>query len=1434
MSEDKQIRQERFQLLMEQVVMPGDLISNHLQGSYIEKLEVYTKQKKWHFQFVIPAVLSFQAYELFHSRIVGGLKHIADVDITIRYEESVQLDQHIQAYWPYFVEKLRSATNGLIHRLQEQIPAVTGNKMIIAVLNDTEAEMIQRRVYEPLQKIFSEVGFGKLQLETTVKESKEAMEKFTEQKKEEDQNIIVEAMIEKQKQQEQAKDMYQGRPVAIGGAIKDKVQPIDAIIEEERSITIQGYVFHSEIRELKSGRSLLIFKITDYTDSILIKKFSSDNKEDAAMLEAVKEGMWLKVRGSVQHDTFIRDLTMMAKDIQQITPYEKQDQAPDDEKRVELHLHSPMSQMDAVSSMSSYVEQAKKWGHKAIGITDHAVLQSFPEAYSAGAKHDVKILYGVEANLVDDGVPIAYNAADRELKDETYVVFDVETTGLSAVYNTIIELAAVKIKDGEVIDRFEDFANPHEKLSPLIIELTGITDDMVETAPEIEDVLRRFHEWIADDILVAHNASFDMAFLNAGYQRIGYDKVSNPVIDTLELARLLYPIFKNHRLNTLCKKFNIELVAHHRAIYDAEATAHLLWKLVKDAIGKEIHTHKALNEQTTSDDYKKQRPNHCIIYAKTKVGLRNLYKLVSVSHINYFYRVPRIPRSVLVKNREGLLIGSACDKGEVFDALMQKTPEEVEEIASFYDYLEVQPPSNYHHLIEKEIVRDELAIKDMLKNIIQIGDNLGKKVVATGNVHYLNKDDHIYRKILIASQGGANPLNRQTLPQVHFRTTDEMLDCFKFLPKDKAKEIVVTNSQAISEDIDEIKPIPDELFTPHIEGADEEMREMCYKRAKSIYGDDLPKLVVDRLEKELSSIISNGFSVIYLISQKLVKKSLEDGYLVGSRGSVGSSFVATMTEITEVNPLPPHYVCPSCHYSYFFNDGSVGSGFDLPDKKCEKCGTDYAKDGHDIPFETFLGFKGDKVPDIDLNFSGDYQSIAHNYTKELFGEDYVYKAGTIGTVAEKTAYGFVKGHEGDEELQLRGVEIDRLVSGCTGVKRTTGQHPGGIIVVPDHLDIYDFTPIQFPADDRESQWKTTHFDFHSIHDNLLKLDILGHDDPTVIRMLQDLSGMDPKDIPVDDPDVFKIFGGTEVLGVTEDQIMCKTGTYGIPEFGTRFVRQMLEETKPNTFSELVQISGLSHGSDVWLNNAADLIANGTCVLKDVIGCRDDIMVYLIYKGLEHSLAFKIMEFVRKGKGLQDEWVEEMKKHGVPDWYIGSCLKIKYMFPKAHAAAYVLMAIRIAYFKVHHPIMFYAAYFTVRADDFELETMTRGSASIRKRVEEIYSKGLDATPKEKSLVTVLELALEMSERGFSIQKVDLYRSKAKEFQVDGDSLIPPFNALTGVGTNAAINIENAQAAGEFLSKQDLRERSKISKTVLETLDDHGCLDGMSDSNQMSLF
>ncbi|MCA1200287.1 PolC-type DNA polymerase III [Priestia flexa] len=1429
-------KKERFKLLLQQLELTSDQVVPYFDQASIEKVVINKEQKKWHFYFQFQRVLPFNVYELFQTRIRSAFSHIANVSFSITAETKECTQDDIQSYWQHCISELQGISPLLMSLLQGQRPTLNGVKLVLNARHEAEGTALRKKYGQLIADQYSSYGFPQMQLVTEVVHSEEAFQQFVEQRKQEDTEKVLQAITEmqnKENDKSDGPDLPKG-PLTIGYTIKDEVVSLDTIVDEEKRIAVQGYVFDAETRELRSGRTLLIFKITDYTNSIMIKMFSRD-KEDIPLLQAIKKGMWVKVRGSVQNDTFVRDLVMIGNDVNEISPITRQDKASDDEKRVELHLHTPMSQMDAVTSVSTLVGQAKKWGHKAIAVTDHAVAQSFPEAYGAGKKNGIKILYGVEANLVDDGVPIAYNPQDVSLPDATYIVFDVETTGLSAVYDTVIELAAVKMKEGEIIDKFESFANPHHPLSATTIELTGITDDMVQDAPDASEVLKKFSDWIGNDILVAHNASFDMGFLNAGLQRAGFEKVQNGVIDTLELARFLYPHMKNHRLNTLAKKFDVELVQHHRAIYDAETTGYLLVKMLKDAFERDILNHNQLNDYMGEGNaYQRARPYHVTMLAQNETGLKNLFKLISMSHLNYFYRVPRIPRSKLQKFRKGILIGTACDRGEVFEGMMQKGIDEVQEAAEFYDYIEVQPPENYKHLIELELVRDERALKDIINNIVKLGEKLEKPVVATGNVHYLNPEDKIYRKILISSQGGANPLNRHQLPDVHFRTTDEMLKCFSFLGADKAKEIVVANTQKVADMIEEVKPIKDDLYTPKIEGADEEMRAMSYAMARSIYGDDLPEVVEARLEKELKSIIGHGFAVIYLISHKLVKKSLDDGYLVGSRGSVGSSFVATMTEITEVNPLPPHYVCPSCKHSEFFDDGSVGSGFDLPDKSCVECGTPYKKDGHDIPFETFLGFKGDKVPDIDLNFSGEYQPRAHNYTKVLFGEDNVYRAGTIGTVAEKTAYGYVKGYAGDHELHLRNAEVDRLVAGCTGVKRTTGQHPGGIIVVPDYMDIYDFTPIQFPADDRNSEWRTTHFDFHSIHDNLLKLDILGHDDPTVIRMLQDLSGIDPKTIPTDDPEVMKIFSGTESLGVTEEQIMCKTGTLGIPEFGTRFVRQMLEDTKPSTFSELVQISGLSHGTDVWLGNAQELIRNNICNLSEVIGCRDDIMVYLIYQGLEPSLAFKIMESVRKGKGLTPEFEEEMIKNGVPDWYIDSCKKIKYMFPKAHAAAYVLMAVRIAYFKVHHALLYYAAYFTVRADDFDIDTMIKGSTAIRAKMEEINGKGLDASPKEKNLLTVLELALEMCERGYSFKKVDLYESSADEFIIDGTSLIPPFNSIPGLGTNAALNIVKARKDGEFLSKEDLQQRGKVSKTILEYLDNHGCLESLPDQNQLSLF
>lgn len=1439
MEENSRMKQDKFRTLLQQLQLTEDAVVQHFHNAEIERVVIEKVARKWHFFFSFDQIIPCSVWTRFTTQLIQSFSPIASVGYSVTVRNPLPSKELIIEYWKNCIGEIDGISPAILELLHGQSPSVEGNKIIIKARNEAEAGQLKRKYAGLISDVYQGFGFPPLQLDAVVDSTifSDEMEIFRKKKQEEDEAKAMQAVQEMRKAAESKDDApIDDGPLVIGYKIKPDAdfKAIDEIVEEERRIAIEGYVFDAETRELKSGRTLLTFKITDYTNSILVKVFSRD-KEDAVQLARVKKGMWMRVQGSVQNDTFVRDLVMIANDINEIAGKQRVDQAPEGEKRVELHLHTPMSQMDAVTPVSALVAQAAKWGHPAVAVTDHAVAQSFPEAYSAGKKNGIKILYGVEVNLIDDGVPIAYNPQDLVLEDSTYVVFDVETTGLSAIYDTIIELAAVKMKNGEIIDRFESFANPHHKLSSTTINLTGITDDLVENAPEVDEVLTKFKDWAGDSIFVAHNASFDMGFLNMGYKKLNFGKAENPVIDTLELARFLYPDMKNHRLNNLAKKFDVELVQHHRAIYDAETTGHLLMKMLKDANEKGIVNHNQLNDNMGKGKaFQRARPYHCTLLAQTQEGLKNLFKLVSIAHLNYFYRVPRLPRSILTKYREGILVGSGCDRGEVFENMMQKSFEEAEEAAEFYDYLEVHPKEVYAPLIEMELVRNDKALESIIANIVKIGERQNKPVVATGNVHYLNPNDKIYRKILINSQGGANPLNRHSLPDVHFRTTDEMLRAFSFLGEEKAKEIVVSNTHKVADMIEEIKPIKDDLYTPKIEGADEEIRSMSYGRARMIYGENLPEIVEARLEKELKSIIGHGFAVIYLISHKLVKKSLDDGYLVGSRGSVGSSFVATMTEITEVNPLPPHYVCPKCKQSEFFNDGSVGSGFDLPDKECPDCHVPYIKDGHDIPFETFLGFKGDKVPDIDLNFSGEYQPQAHNYTKVLFGEDYVYRAGTIGTVAEKTAYGYVRGYANDNNLHLRSAETDRLVSGCTGVKRTTGQHPGGIIVVPDYMDIYDFTPIQYPADDSDSEWRTTHFDFHSIHDNILKLDILGHDDPTVIRMLQDLSGIDPKTIPTDDPEVMKIFSSPEVLGVTEEQINCKTGTLGVPEFGTRFVRQMLEDTKPTTFAELVQISGLSHGTDVWLGNAQELIQENICNLSEVIGCRDDIMVYLIYQGLEPSLAFKIMESVRKGKGLTEDMEEEMLKNKVPAWYIGSCKKIKYMFPKAHAAAYVLMAVRIAYFKVHHPLLYYAAYFTVRAEDFDIDAMVKGSQMIRSRIDEINQKGLDASTKEKNLMTVLEIALEMCERGFSFQKVDLYRSSATEFIIEGNTLIPPFNSIPGLGTNAAYNIVKARETGEFLSKEDLQQRGKVSKTILEYLDNHGCLENMPDQNQLSLF
>ncbi|MEG0296015.1 MAG: PolC-type DNA polymerase III [Clostridium sp.] len=1215
----------------------------------------------------------------------------------------------------------------------------------------------------------------------------------------------------------------------MGRGISTQSIPISEIDETSGVVTIIGDVFKTEVVETKTGKIILTFFITDLTSSISVKCFLKP-QDTEAVLEAVKKGLYCKVRGEATFDTYAKEVVVFGRDIEKLKKAEKMDGAQ--EKRIELHCHTTMSAMDGVTNVKALVERAARWGHEAIAITDHGVVQAFPDAQIAAKKNKIKVLYGVEGYLVNDGIPIALNEKGQDLLDE-YVVFDIETTGFSPVNDSIIEIGAVKVKNGEIVDNFSSFVDPQRRLPFKIIELTSITDEMLKGQERIDTVLPKFLDFVGDAVVVAHNAGFDTGFIKKNCRDFGLE-FNNTIVDTVPLARFMLPELKRVKLNLVCKALGISLDNHHRAVDDAKATADILLEFTKRLReDKEIFTLKQLNDSFLSEgDVKRMTSYHIIILAKTQEGLKNLYKLVSEAHIDNFFKNPRTKRSRLQEMRDGLIIGSACDAGELIRAILDgRSDDELKEIASFYDYLEIQPIGNTKYMIAKGIAKDEENLRDINRKIYALGKSMNKRVVGTGDVHFLDPQDEAFRRIIMAGKGFSDADDQAPL---YYRTTEEMLREFAYLGKDAAYEVVIKNPKEIAAEIEVLKPIPDETYPPKIEGADDDIRNMTMSKVHSIYGENLPEVVQKRLDKELNSIINNGYAVLYLIAQKLVAKSLEDGYLVGSRGSVGSSFVATMTDITEVNGLPPHYVCPNCKKSEFFMDGSVSSGADLPDKNCPDCGTLYIKEGHDIPFETFLGFEGDKEPDIDLNFSGEYQGVVHKYCEVLFGEGYVYKAGTIGTVAEKTAYGYVRKYLDERGKRASNAEIERLTLGCTGIKRTTGQHPGGIMVVPNDNEIYNFCPIQKPADDVTSDVRTTHFDYHSISGRLLKLDILGHDDPTMIRMLQDLTGIDPKSIPLNDPEVISLFTRPDALGVTREQLKCEVGSYGLPEFGTKFVRGMLVDTQPQSFADLVRISGLSHGTDVWLNNAQYFIKEGYTTLKDCISTRDDIMVYLMYKGVPPKLAFTIMESVRKGKGLTEDFEKSMKENDVPDWYIESCRRIKYMFPKGHAVAYVMMAVRIAYFKVHYPLAYYATYFTVRADDFDADLICKGEAAMEATLEELYELGNKASVKDKGMITVLELSFEMSVRGFKFLKVDIYKSEATKFIIEGNALRPPINALQGVGENAAKSIVEARKDGEFISKEDLRNRSKVSKTVIETLDNHGCLEGMSDTNQLSLF
>ena len=1218
--------------------------------------------------------------------------------------------------------------------------------------------------------------------------------------------------------------------------IKEPLVKIADLNTESGNVCIDGEVISMEDRELKGGKILLSIDIYDGTSTMTCKAFlTKDNYKK--VIGKIKDSKGVKIAGKSGMDNFSNEITIMANTILKSDGIKRETRMDNSEvKRVELHMHTQMSQMDGVTPATDLIKRAMKWGMKSIAITDHGVVQAFPDAHKMLGydNPDMKVIYGVEAYLVADKTNAVTSSKNQSLQDTTFCVLDLETTGFSFRTEKITEIGIMKIKNGEVIDSFSCFVNPEKPIPPRVVEVTNITDDMVKDAETIDKVFPKMLEFIGDSVLVAHNADFDIGFLKYNAKVLGYN-LDNTYLDTLLLAKQLFPDFKKYKLGLIAEKLGIVVEVAHRALDDVDTTVKVLRVMFDMLKEKGVKKLDDINEKLTTD-FKKLPSYHAIILAKNYVGLRNLYKLVSISHLHYFYKKPRILKSIYKKYSEGLILGSACEAGELYRAILEgKDDEEIDEIAKDYDYLEIQPIGNNMHFIREGTLPDTKALEDINRKIVEVGDKLGKLVVATCDVHFMDPQDEIYRRVLMAGQGYADSDEQAPL---YLRTTEEMLKEFEYLGKEKAYEVVVTNTNKVSDMCERISPISPEKCPPHIEGCEQTIKDIAFNKAHELYGDPLPQIVQERLDKELTSIINNGFSVMYIIAQKLVWKSNEDGYIVGSRGSVGSSFVANMTGITEVNSLPPHYRCPKCKYSDF-TDYGYQCGFDLPDKECPQCGTMMVKDGIDIPFETFLGFNGDKEPDIDLNFSGEYQAKAHKYTEVIFGKGTTFKAGTVGTVADKTAFGYVKKYYDERQIPVNNAEVARIAQGCTGVKRTTGQHPGGIIVVPKGREIYEFTPVQHPADDPNSDIITTHFDYHSIDQNLLKLDILGHDDPTMIRMLYDLTGIDPTKVPLDDKETMSIFCSTEALGVTPEQIGSQVGSYGVPEFGTKFVRGMLVDTKPTTFDELIRISGLSHGTDVWLGNAQTLIEQGTVTLQDAICCRDDIMIYLIKKGVPPNPAFKIMEVVRKGKALKDkakwdEYVTLMKEHDVPDWYIKSCEKIKYMFPKAHAAAYVTNAFRIAWFKVHEPKAYYTAYFTIRADEFDSEIMCFGKDRVKNKMREIDLAGNNASTKDKNMYAILELVLEMYERGIKFLPIDLYKSHATKFQIEEEGIRPPLNSIPGLGTVAAQGIEEAKKDGKFMSIDDMKIRSKIGDSVVGLLKKMGCLEGMSQSNQLSLF